>query len=59
MLSYIGKKKILFCRKLKNAMQKSQEMGNFFVVSIFPVMVPLHSYHVNKKQFPLGLFILW
>ena len=52
MLSYIGKKNY-FAVKLRNSMQKSQEMGKIFVVSLFPVMIPLHPYQFNKNNSPL------
>ena len=57
MLSYIGKTKIQFCRKTAKFYAKITRNGKIFEVSIFPVMVPLHSYQFNKNNLPL--FILW
>ena len=53
MLSYIGKTEIQFCRKTAKFYAKITRNGKIFVVSIFPVMIPLHSYQFNKKQFTL------
>ena len=47
MLSYIGKK--LFCRKTAKFNAKITRNEKMFVVSLFPVMVPLHPYHFNKS----------
>ena len=49
MLSYIGKK-VLFCRKTAKFYAKITRNGKIFVVSIFPVMVPLHPYQFNKSS---------